>query len=55
MRQCFEPLALLAAQPNYLNYVFLDRNLFPGHESPPPLHRGGRDSEKHHSFKDAGD
>jgi len=28
---------------------------FAGHEPPPPPHPGGRDSEKHHSFKDAGD
>jgi hypothetical protein len=52
MRQSFEPLALLAAQPNY---VFLDRNLFPRHESPPPPRHGCGDSERHHSFKDAGD
>jgi hypothetical protein len=50
--QNLQPLALVGAQPHY---VFLDRNLFTGHESPPPLHRGGRDSEKHHRFKDAGD
>ena len=37
-----ELLALLRAQPHD---VFLDGNLFPGHESPPSLLRSDRDSE----------
>jgi hypothetical protein len=50
--QRFEPLALLRCQPHN---VFLYCNLFPGHESPPPLPCGDRDSEERHIFKDAGD
>jgi hypothetical protein len=52
VEQNFEPLALLGAQ---VHHVFLDRNLSSGHESPPSLHDGARDSEKHHTFKDATD
>jgi hypothetical protein len=52
MRQSFEPFAVLAAQPNY---VFIDRNLSAVTNLRHRQHRGGRDSEKHHNFKDEGD
>ena len=50
--QRFKLLALPGAQ---LHHLFLDRNLFPGHESSPPLPNRDRDSEKHTTFKDASD
>ncbi len=50
--QSLQPLALVGARPRY---IFLDRDLFTGHQSPPPRRRDGGDSEKHHRFKDAGD
>src|SRR5208337_5427043 len=34
-----------------LHHVFLDRNLFPGHESSPPLPNRDRDSEKTHHIQ----
>jgi hypothetical protein len=42
VEQNFEPLALLGAQGHH---VFLDHNLFSGHESPPSPHDSARDSE----------
>ncbi len=38
-----------------VHHVFLDRNLFASHESPPSPHPSDRDSEKRHRFNDARD
>ena len=48
--QRLEPLR--SSELNLTTY-FLDRKLFPRHESPPSLCRGGRDSEKRHRINDA--
>ena len=45
-------IALLRTQPDH---VFLDGNLFPGHESPPSLPGGDRDSEVPVIFNDGSD
>jgi hypothetical protein len=49
--QLIEPIAFLPGEPDH---VFLDRNLFPGHESPPSL-PCDRDSEVPIIFNDGGD
>jgi hypothetical protein len=50
--QLVEPITFLLGEPDH---VFLDRNLFPGHESPPSLPCGDRDSEVPFIFNDGGD
>src|SRR5205807_7449610 len=50
--QIVELIALLRTQPDH---VFLDGDLFPGHESPPSLACGDRDSEIPVMINDEGD
>ena len=50
--QVVESIALLRVEPDH---VFLDRNLFPGHESPPSLPCSDRDSEVPVIFNDGDD
>jgi hypothetical protein len=50
--QLIELATFLRGQPHY---VFLDGDLFPGHESPPSLACGDRDSEVAVIFNDGGD
>jgi hypothetical protein len=50
--QLVEPIAFLRVEPNH---VFLDGNLFPGHESPPSLPCHERDSEIPVMINDGGD
>jgi hypothetical protein len=50
--QCGELIAFRRVESDH---VFLDRNRFPGHESPPSLPCGDRDSEVPIIINDAGD
>ena len=50
--QLVEPIAFLRVEPDH---VFLDGNLFPGHESPPSLPCHERDSEIPVMINDGGD
>ncbi len=50
--QLVEPIAFLRVEPDH---VFLDGNLFPGHESPPSLPCCDRDSEIPVMINDGGD